>query len=233
MRKTRKKQSKNMNNKTLRICSTKPMTGYLRNGKCDYKSDDFGKHLVCAQMDKRFLDYSVSVGNPLRSVVKEGERWCICEDRYIEAKKSGKAPKVIENATNEYIQPKTKKMLKRNTPEQFLYNPDDPKKSFDVYIDKNPDDTIPIKYSTTQEVKSTIQTLETLYKDEKYTHKRIWQVAMIMRVRLGVILKYKKTRYPKAVFVKERYELANKYFNFLSQRTKARESERRKMVFRF
>ena len=31
---------------------------------------------------------------------------------------------------------------------QFLYNPDDPKKSFDVYIDKNPADTISIKYSS-------------------------------------------------------------------------------------
>jgi hypothetical protein len=29
----------------------------------------------------------------------------------------------------------------------FFYNPDDPKKSFDVYIDKDPSDTIPIKYT--------------------------------------------------------------------------------------
>ena len=29
---------------------------------------------------------------------------------------------------------------------KFLYNPNDPKKSFDVYIDKNPRDTIYIKY---------------------------------------------------------------------------------------
>ena len=28
----------------------------------------------------------------------------------------------------------------------FLFNPKNPKKSFDVYIDKNPKDTIPIKY---------------------------------------------------------------------------------------
>lgn len=27
----------------------------------------------------------------------------------------------------------------------FLYHPDNPDKSFDVYIDKNPDDTIPSK----------------------------------------------------------------------------------------
>mgnify|MGYP001055474199 CR=1 FL=1 len=30
---------------------------------------------------------------------------------------------------------------------QFLYNKDDPSRSFNVYIDKDPSDTIPIKYS--------------------------------------------------------------------------------------
>ena len=36
---------------------------------------------------------------------------------------------------------------------QFLFNPDNPKKSFDVYIDKNPNDTIHIKYTTVDDVK--------------------------------------------------------------------------------
>ena len=39
----------------------------------------------------------------------------------------------------------------------FLYNPDNPKKSFDVYIDKNPNDTIPIKFTTLDDVKNTIK----------------------------------------------------------------------------
>ena len=67
--------------------------------------------------------------------------------------------------------------------QQFLYNPSNPKKSFDVYIDKNPDDTIHIKYTTVDDVKQTIQKLERLYKQGKYPHKRIWQVGMIMKVR--------------------------------------------------
>ena len=62
-----------------------------------------------------------------------------------------------------------------------------------MYIDKTPKDTIHIKYKTTQDVKNTIDKLETLYKAKRYTHKRIWQVAMIMKVRLEV-LKNKKTR---------------------------------------
>ena len=38
---------------------------------------------------------------------------------------------------------KSKKSKQSKQPKQFLYNPDDPKRSFDVYIDKNPNDTIP------------------------------------------------------------------------------------------
>ena len=34
---------------------------------------------------------------------------------------------------------------------EFFFNPNNPKKSFDVYKDKNPKDTINIKYSTLKE----------------------------------------------------------------------------------
>lgn len=105
------------------------------------------------------------------------------------------------------------------SPKTFLYNPDDPKKSFDVYIDKRPEDTIHIKYTTVEDVKNTIRKLETHFKKKEYPHKRIWQVAMIMRVRLKVIHQYKDTRYPNAKYTKQRYALADKYYNFLKQRT--------------
>jgi hypothetical protein len=104
---------------------------------------------------------------------------------------------------------------------QFLFNPNDPKKSFDVYIDKNPKDTIPIRYKTVDDVKDTIQKLERLYKAKKYPHKRIWQVGMIMKVRLDV-LKNKKPR---------EYALANRYFKFLSKRTDLSENERYTTIF--
>jgi hypothetical protein len=107
---------------------------------------------------------------------------------------------------------------------EFLYNPNDPKKSFDVYIDKNPNDTISIKYKTIEDIKNTIQKLENLYKTKKYSHKRIWQVGMIMKVRLEV-LKDKKP---------EEYKLSKKYYNFLKERTKKKtKEERKKMVFKF
>jgi len=94
-------------------------------------------------------------------------------------------------------------------------------KSFDVYIDKNPRDTIPIKYTTLEDVKRTIGTLERLYKNKKYTHKRIWQVGMIMYVRLKV-LRHKKP---------QQFDLANQYFHFLGQRTKLAEKERYQLKF--
>ena len=76
---------------------------------------------------------------------------------------------------------------RNNKTKHFLYNPNDGKKSFDVYIDKNPKDTIHIKYTTVDDVKNTICKLETLYKHKNYSHKRIWQVGMIMKVRLEVL----------------------------------------------
>ena len=102
--------------------------------------------------------------------------------------------------------------------QQFLYNPLDPKKSFDVYIDKNPNDTIAIKYKTLDDVKNTINKLERLYKTDKYPHKRIWQVGMIMYVRLKVL----KNKKPKE------YNLSKKYFKFLGNRTKYKTNKARK-----
>jgi len=117
---------------------------------------------------------------------------------------------------------KTTKKKSRNISRRFLYHPDNYKKSFDVYIDKNPSDTIHIKYTSLNDVKSTIKKLERLYKNKKYTHKRIWQVAMIMKVRLEVL---KNKKHPQ-------YTLAKQYFNFLKSRTKEKDLDKRlKMKF--
>ena len=123
------------------------------------------------------------------------------------------------------IKPKTQKQKR-----QFLFNPEDPKRSFDVYIDKDPSDTIPISYTTVEDVIKTIENLEKLYKNGKYPHKRIWQVGMILKVRLGVFYKYRKTRYPKAKKVRERYFLAKRYLEFLSSRTKVSGEKERKLL---
>tara|TARA_B100000900_G_scaffold24183_1_gene18826 strand:+ start:80 stop:490 length:411 start_codon:yes stop_codon:yes gene_type:complete len=126
---------------------------------------------------------------------------------------------------------KYKKSLKNNkTKKQFLFNPNNPKKSFDVYIDKDPSDTIPIKYTTINDVKKTINKLERLYKKGEYPHKRIWQVGMIMKVRLEAMKKHKKKLYPNAKKVRERYNLSNKYFKFLKTRSKEKDNKTRKRM---
>ena len=126
---------------------------------------------------------------------------------------------------------KKKKSKRKTRKKRFLYNPDNPKKSFDVYIDKNPKDTIHIKYTTIDDVKNTIKKLERLYKKGKYSHKRIWQVGMIMKVRLEAIKKHKTRKYKKAKNVVSRYKLANRYFKFLGRRTKTIKKNRKKLKF--
>lgn len=115
------------------------------------------------------------------------------------------------------------------TTKRYKFNPNSKKKSFDVYIDKNPDDTIPIKYKTVTDVKATIRKLERLFKKGKYTHKRIWQVGMIMYVRLRAMKGKTKQK-----------ALAKRYFNFLRKRTKEKGKDsdetfrlRKKMTFKF
>lgn len=93
---------------------------------------------------------------------------------------------------------------------QFLFNPNDPKRSFNVYVNKNPKNTISIKYKTLDDVKNTIKKLEKYHAKKTYTHKRLWQVGMIMYVRLKVL----KDKKPKE------FKLAEKYFLFLKKRTK-------------
>ena len=123
---------------------------------------------------------------------------------------------------------KSTKLKKSNKTEKktYFFNPNNPKLSFDVYINKNPSDTISIKYTTIDDVKNTIKKLEKLFKKKEYTHKRIWQVAMIMKVRLDVI----KKNSPHIKTINSRLNLATKYYNFLKKRTKEKTFEDRKKL---
>ena len=105
---------------------------------------------------------------------------------------------------------------------QFLYNPSKSKKTFDIFNNANPNDTISIKYTSLEDVINTINKLEKLYKNHMYNHKRIFQVGMIMKVRLELL----KDNKP------EQYMLANKYFKFLKKRTKLNDIDRYEIVFK-
>ena len=68
----------------------------------------------------------------------------------------------------------SKKTNHSKTKKTFLYNPNNPNKTLDLFTNENPNDTIHIKYTTLEDVKNTIDKLEQLYKDKKYPHKRIF-----------------------------------------------------------
>ena len=92
----------------LATCSRDPRTGYFRDGSCRTGPRDRGVHVVCAEVDPDFLDYTSGQGNDLSSPVpgsgfpglRPGDRWCLCAARWAEARDAGKAPPVVLEATH-------------------------------------------------------------------------------------------------------------------------------------
>mmetsp|Transcript_37058 Transcript_37058/g.55191 ORF Transcript_37058/g.55191 Transcript_37058/m.55191 type:complete len:232 (-) Transcript_37058:90-785(-) len=84
-------------------------TGFYRNGFCATGPNDFGRHTVCVRVTKEFLLFSQQVGNDLSTPVpqyqfpglKDGDIWCLCAQRWVEAFENGIAPKVYLKATHE------------------------------------------------------------------------------------------------------------------------------------
>lgn len=111
--------AKNVLGGELEPCSMEPLTGYRRDGCCTADSTDGGLHLVCAQVTEEFLEYTKSQGNDLSTPypafgfpgLKPGDRWCLCVDRWLEAKEAGCAPPLILTATHhktlQHISPET------------------------------------------------------------------------------------------------------------------------------
>ena len=101
--------SLNVNGDALQSSSTRPMTGFLRNGCCDTGPADRGSHTVCAIMTAEFLAFSKYVGNDLSTPrpefgfagLKPGDRWCLCAGRFLQAHEEGCAPEVNLDATHE------------------------------------------------------------------------------------------------------------------------------------
>jgi uncharacterized protein (DUF2237 family) len=90
----------------LRICCTNPTTGFYRDGYCRTGPGDRGLHTVCAQVTNEFLEFSRSRGNDLTTPraelafpgLKDGDRWCLCVERWCEALEAGCAPPVVLEA---------------------------------------------------------------------------------------------------------------------------------------
>ena len=90
----------------LAACSSAPLTGFHRDSYCRHDPNDGGRHLVCALLTDRFLTFSRQRGNDLITPrpgfdgLRDGDRWCVCVERWKEALQAGVAPGVLLEATN-------------------------------------------------------------------------------------------------------------------------------------
>ena len=111
---TTRKSKLNVLGKALTPCSTgtgAKTTGFFRTGFCTTGPSDTGTHVVCSRVTDEFLRFSKSQGNDLISPspesgfpgLKDGDKWCLCAYRWLEAYKLGKAPPVILKSTNKAV----------------------------------------------------------------------------------------------------------------------------------
>jgi uncharacterized protein (DUF2237 family) len=95
-------ESLNVFGESLLPCSEAPITGFFRDGCCNTNDDDIGSHTVCIEITTAFLEYSRFKGNDLSTPVpefgfpglKQGDRWCLCAQRWLEAHHQNMAPRV-------------------------------------------------------------------------------------------------------------------------------------------
>ena len=101
-------KQKNVFGETIRTCCENPITGFFRDGFCHTDERDEGIHTVCVSVTKDFLEFSLSRGNDLSTPrpefgfpgLKEGDSWCLCAERWVEAYEADKAPKLFLKKTN-------------------------------------------------------------------------------------------------------------------------------------
>lgn len=104
---TAKPDAKNVLGAPLEVCSTAPLTGWFRDGRCATGEDDTGVHVVCSEVTDAFLEFSKAHGNDLITPrgafpgLTRGSRWCLCASRWREAANAGVAPPVVLEATDE------------------------------------------------------------------------------------------------------------------------------------
>jgi hypothetical protein len=102
-------ESLNVFGEPLESCSQDPVTGFFRDGCCNTSDADYGQHTVCIQVNQAFLEYSRFRGNDLTTPIKEfgfpglkeGDRWCLCAARWLEAYEHNMAPKVYLAGTHQ------------------------------------------------------------------------------------------------------------------------------------
>lgn len=101
-------ESLNVFGEPLLSCSEDPVTGFFRDGCCNTSDDDAGSHTVCVEVSQSFLEFSRFRGNDLSTPMPEfgfpglqdGDRWCLCAARWLEAHQHDMAPRVYLQRTH-------------------------------------------------------------------------------------------------------------------------------------
>jgi uncharacterized protein (DUF2237 family) len=101
--------ARNVLGEPLEACGCEPQTGFYRDGYCHTGAEDAGRHVVCAQVSEAFLQFSKARGNDLMTArpqwgfpgLSDGDHWCLCAVRWMEAYDAGVAPQVRILATHE------------------------------------------------------------------------------------------------------------------------------------
>jgi len=101
-------KQRNVLGEPLEVCGENPVTGYFRDGCCNTDTSDVGSHTVCTKVTNDFLEFSKNQGNDLSTPrpehgfdgLKDGDTWCLCAERWLEAYQNGVAPKIKLKSTN-------------------------------------------------------------------------------------------------------------------------------------
>ena len=117
-------------NEPFITCGTNPMTGVYRDGCCNTGTNDRGTHTVCAVVTNEFLQFSKTRGNDLTmdypptgfKGLVEGDKWCLCVSRWVEAYQANFAPPIILKATHI----KTLEYISLEELKKFEYTPRQP-----------------------------------------------------------------------------------------------------------
>ncbi len=104
-----KVESINVLGEPLGLCCDDPVTGFFRDGLCNTCEEDVGSHTVCIEVTARFLEYSRFKGNDLSTPMPEfgfkglheGDYWCLCAARWMQAYQDNMAPRVFLMRTHQ------------------------------------------------------------------------------------------------------------------------------------
>ena len=88
-----------------------PVTGFYRDGCCNWGPEDIGSHSICAVVSAEFLEHQRSIGNDLSTPMPQyrfpglvpGDRWCVTAVNWARAYDDGVAAPVVLAATNEAV----------------------------------------------------------------------------------------------------------------------------------